>query len=262
MGFLWTRIRAISTYLAERRRFGLPEIVGPVGVEVLFVLDGVGGFQFTPLLVRRALRDIGCSMCTVLYDWQYGLTGDIWTDLMWLRRNRVMGARLARQLLGFRREHPQTAIHVYACSGGAGIAVFACEALRNRPIVDTLVLACPALSPEYNLGPALRAVQRCYALVSPKDRWILGLGTCVFGTTDRRFGRAAGMVGFRIPQGLSAEDRAAYARLFEIHWEPWFRAEGHSGGHTAWPAVPFLRKHLLPMLHGRPLLPVRPPRER
>lgn len=256
MGFLTTRIRAVSTYFAERARYGIPEYVGPLDEEVAFVLDGVGRFQFAPLLIRRALREEGVPMGTVCYDWQFGLPGEIWTDLMWLRRNRVMGAKLARRLLAFRRVHPRTRIHMIAYSGGAGIGVFALETLGpRRHLIETLVLACPALSPGYNLGPALRGVTKAYALISHKDTGILGLGTRIFGTTDRQFSAAAGSTGFRMPCDCSAEDRRAYDRLREIHWTPDLKQLGHTGGHTGWAGVKLLRRHLMPILRGEPLLP-------
>ncbi len=246
MQFLTSRITIVSQYLTERVRYGTPELVGTIGDEVLFVLDGVGRFQFAPLMVRRVLREKTDPMATVLYDWQFGMIGEIWTDLMWHRRNRLMGAKLARKLLAFRREYPNTTIHMLAYSGGAGIAVFACEHLCGRRLLETLVLACPAVSPEYNLAPALRAVKRCYALVSPYDRFILGAGTSVFGTTDRRFTPAGGCVGFRRPKDLSTEEVTSYARLRETTWSPALRKVGHPGGHTGWVSVRFLSHHLLP----------------
>lgn len=258
MGIIWNRVTAISAYLGERGRNGVPETMGNLDDEVVFILDGVGGAQFGPVLIRRALREEGHSLGTVVYDWQCGLRGEIWTDLMWLRRNRVMGARLARKLLAFRRDHPQATVHLVSYSGGTGIAVFALERLRGRPLIETLVMPCPALSPTYNLGPALRAVERAYALVSPKDWGILGLGTQIFGTTDRQFCHAAGRVGFRIPADATAADVEAYERLREIPWSRELRRYGHHGGHTGWAGVPFLRAHLLPILRGDPLLPVRP----
>jgi len=256
MGFLTTRIRAVSTYFAERARYGVPEFVGPLDEEVAFILDGVGRFQFAPLLIRRALREEGVPMGTVCYDWQFGLPGEIWTDLMWLRRNRVMGAKLARRLLAFRRAHPQTRIHMIAYSGGAGIGLFALESLgHGRRFIETLLLACPALSPDYNLGPALRGVARAYALVSRKDTGILGLGTRIFGTTDRRFTSAAGCKGFEIPCNCSPVDGQSYERLQEIRWTPELRKLGHTGGHTGWASVALLRRHLMSILQGEPLLP-------
>lgn len=257
MGILVDRVKVITAYVDERVRRGLPEVVGPVDREVLFLVDGVGGLQAGPLMARRALRQEEYPFGTFLYKWQFGLTGEIWTDLMWLRRNRVMGARLARKLLAFRRTHPETRIHLLAFSGGAGIAVFACERLRGRTPIDMLILAGPAISPDYNMAAALRAVKRCYALISPRDTWILGVGTRIFGTVDRCFGPAAGQVGFRIPRGIPHEDRQVYQRLREIPWSPVLRKLEHHGGHTSWASVAFLRRHLLAMLQGEPLLPSR-----
>ena len=85
-------------------------------------------------------------------------------------------------------------------------------------------------------------------MVSRRDRWMLGVGTRIFGTMDRRFSSAAGRVGFRPPTALSSEDRSAYDRLREIHWTPLLAGDGHHGGHTGWARVPFLRKHLVPIL--------------
>ncbi len=255
MRFLTNRVRVIGRYLNERARYGTPELVGTVGSEALFVLDGVGRFQIGPLNVRRILREKSDPMATILVDWQFGLIGEIWTDLMWHRRNRLVGAKLARKLLAFRRTHPHTTIHMLAFSGGAGVSLFACEILRGRPLIDTLVLACPAMSPEYNLAPALRAVKRCYALVSRQDYYILGLGTRIFGTTDRRFTPAAGCIGFRRPADLPPEDVSLYARLREITWSPALKQLDHHGGHIGWVTLRFLSRHLLPLLHGDPLLP-------
>jgi hypothetical protein len=256
MGIIFNRVTAVSTYLMELARFGLRESVGPLDQEVVFVLDGVGGFQFAPLLVRRALQREATAPGTIVVKWQFGVPGEIWTDLMWHRRNRVMAARLARGLLAFRREHSETMIHLLAFSGGAGIAVFALEALRGRHLIETLALMCPALSPQYNLGPALRTVQRGYALVSRRDTGILGLGTRIFGTTDRKFCAAAGSAGFRIPPDASGEDVQAYAKLREIRWSRSLKESGHHGGHTGWVSARLLQYHLLPILRGRPLLPV------
>lgn len=260
MQFLTTRIRTLTTYADELTHHGLPRQVGDPTREVLFVLDGVGGMQFMPVLTRRALREEGIPLATIFDHWQCGLRGEIWTDLMWHRRNRVVAARFARLMLRYRRRFPDARMHLLGCSGGAGIAVFALESLRGRVPVDTLLLVGPGLSPTYYLAPALQSVQRCYALISAKDTFILGMGTRVFGTTDRRYVAAAGCTGFRVPLGLDAAGRAAYDRLAEIHWTPEFTQWDHYGGHTGWTAVPFLRAHLMPLLRGRPTLPTRLPR--
>jgi hypothetical protein len=226
-------------------------------------------------MIRRALRQAGSPMGTILYRWQFGLPGEIWTDLMWHRRNQLKGRQLARRILAFHRANPQATIQLFACSGGVGVSLFALEAIyrcrtpghtesvgnRTLPIIDTLVLACPAVSPEYNLTTALGVVRRCYALVSHRDSIILGLGTRIFGTTDRRFMKSAGMVGFRIPPGLTNQQAARYERIREIHWSSEFTKQGHGGGHSGSISLPFLKNHLIPLLAGAPKLPTQPVRQ-
>jgi len=257
LGFLTNRISVVSAYVAELFRRGLPEFVGDMDREFVVLLDGVGGFQFVPLLARKVLREAGAKIGSTWFRWQVAIPGLILVDLMWYRRNRLMAAKLARKLLALRRAHREATIHIVSFSGGTGIAVFALERLRGRVPIETLVLACPAISREFNLGPALRGVKRCYALVSCRDRWLLGVGTRLFGTMDRRHERSAGLVGFAHPEGLTATDAEAYSRMREIHWSPEMREDGHAGGHTGWANVPFLRRHLLPILAGKPLLAVR-----
>ncbi len=296
MGTLVDRGSVVQAYLAELRRYGLPKVVEPTDREVLFLLDGVGGFQAAVLMVRRVLRQLHEPIGTVLFRWQCRPPGRVLSDLIWHRRNRRKAAELAEEIVRFRDEHPNTVVHLMAYSGGCGVAVFACESLRGRRLLDTLILACPAISPEYDLGPALAAVKRCYALVSRRDSWILGLGTRIFGTTDRRHTASAGMVGFQRPTSLPPSqpgsesdvairrldashlppsqggtqggplvresilapgyDHSGYENFFQIQWSPELIALGHHGGHTGWASTAFLREHLLPLLRGEPKLPV------
>lgn len=252
---LGNRIEVVATYVHELRRYGFPVDGGASSKEVVFVLDGVGGFQFAPLMIRRAFRLAGVDIPVIMHRWQFGIPGEIWTDLMWYRRNKWMGAKLARRLRSFRRTHPDTLIHMVAFSGGSGVGVFACERLR-RTLIETLVLFCPALSPLYDLAPALRNVRRCYATVSHRDNFILGWGTRTFGTIDRKRTRAAGREGFTIPARVTDRDRLLYQRLREIRWTDELRGLRHQGGHTGWVSVPFLREHLPSMLRGEPSLPM------
>ena len=255
MGPLLARADVVAKYIVDRLRHGVPEVLGSVDHEVLFLVDGVGRFQAGALMARRALREMNSDIGTILYDWQTPIFGEVFSDLMWHRRNRLMGVKLGRKLLTFRRQHPETRIHILAFSGGAGIAIFGLEALRGRSLIDTLILACPAISSAYNFAPALHAVQRCYALTSHRDSIILGLGTRIFGTTDRRHESAGGRVGFRIPPDASQEDTDAYGRMRQIRWSPDLRKLGHTGGHTGWAGAKLLHKHLMPLLRGDPQLP-------
>lgn len=249
------RISLVRRRIVERIRYGRVPDDTSSDRPVIVVVDGVGRFQFAPYAIRRALRELGSEIEVVQHDWQYGLTGEIWTDLMWLRRNRVMGARLARRLLRLRRRCRDRPIHLFALSGGCAIAVFACECLRGRDVVASLVLAAPALSTAYDLGPALTAVERCYVLVSRLDNVVLGAGTRLFGTSDREFVPAAGMVGFERPAGLPDEHGRGYDRCRQIRWSPSLVGDGHGGGHAGWIAAEILRRYLPGLLEGTTELP-------
>jgi pimeloyl-ACP methyl ester carboxylesterase len=257
MGVVVDRVRVVSQYLYELARGGVPQRSGDVSREVVFILDGVGGFQFVPLLLRRAWRDDPSSPGTILFKWQFGVPGEIWTDLCWRSRNLVKAGEFADLLAAFHDENPDTRIHLVGYSGGTGIAVWACERLASRAPIETMVLACPALSPAYNLAPALGAVRRCYALVSHRDWGVLGAGTTVFGTVDRLHCSAAGRLGFRLPDGCSDADRAVYDEKFrQIRWSTDLRQFGNSGGHTGWAQIAFLREYMLGLLRGDTPLPV------
>ena len=256
MSFLGDRVALVGAYVTDLVRRGVPKTVGSIDREVVFVVDGVGGFQAVPILLRRAWRGRNDAPGTVAVRWQFGLPGVIWIDLCWRSRSERKAAEFAEQLVAFRARHPETTIHVVAYSAGTAIAVWACEHLDGRVKIETLVLACSALSPTYNLGPALRSVERCYALVSERDRVILGFGTRVFGTMDRRFVSAAGRMRFSRPRSLSPQDVGAYDRLQEIRWTPDLRVAGNAGGHSGFASVPFLREHMLAILRGEPKLAV------
>lgn len=251
MGILIDRISVLRAYAGEGIRHGLPDFVRRDGDDVAMLLDGVGGFQFVPLLVRKVIREDNLAISTTWFRWQMPIPGLMLVDLMWRSRNDRRAALLADKLRELHRQNRQRRIHLVAYSGGTGIAIFALEKLAGEVPIESLLLFAPALSPEYNLGPALRSVRRAYAMISRRDTWLLGAGTRIFGTMDRRRTPSAGLVGFRIPSPISDEDREAYAKLRIVSWNDSFRTDGHRGGHTGWAQVPFLRRHFRDLLTGR-----------
>ena len=257
MGVIVDRVSVVRAYLLEMFSHGLPEFVRRDDREILMLLDGVGGFQFIPLLVRKVLRDADSPISSTWFRWQAPIPGLMLVDLMWRTRNQRRAEMLADKLLALHRNHPDARIHIISYSGGAGVAVFALELLKGRVPIESLLLFAPAISPSYNLGPALRRVHRAYVMMSRKDTWLLGAGTRLFGTMDRKRVRSAGMVGFAVPPELSVEDQQSYKRIRIIEWCDDFRRYGHSGGHTGWAQVSFLRQHLQGLLAGQPTLPTR-----
>lgn len=259
MGVLISRLEMVMRAAGERWPFHIAPLVGDPRQGTVFLLDGIGGILLAPVNVRKGLQEAGVPFATYVYNWNWGLRGELLVDLIWLRRNRMQGLRLARLLRRFHRENPGAPLHVIAFSGGTGIAVFAAEHLGPRVRIDTLILCCSALSPEYPLANALEHVNRCYAFPSVRDVGFLKLGTTVFGTLDRRFGPAAGLVGFRPTAAGDTPDTLYGGKLRQIWWTDAMRRYGHHGHHVGSATVLFAQHVLAPLLtaphetsHGKP----------
>src|SRR5437763_1042817 len=65
---------------------------------------------------------------------------------------------------------------------------------------------------------------------STRDRWVLGLGVRIVGTTDGDCRTPAGRVGFQAIVNNPA-DAALYAKLRQHPWDPSVEWSGHTGGH-------------------------------
>jgi hypothetical protein len=138
-------------------------------------------------------------------------------------------------------------IYVTSESGGAAIAVWVLENLPDDVNVEALVMLGPALSKEYDLSRALKHVRgSAYAFTSPYDKWVLSLGTSIFGTMDGLREPAAGCVGFVTPPGA---EEAQYAKLVQRRYEAkWFWDYGRHGGHLDVLSVRFASGYIAPLL--------------
>ena len=251
MGAIAARFRMIAQCFGEWPRVQLACLDdGPANGSV-FILDGIGGLLLLPVGVRKGLWAAGVPGAIEIHDWHSGPRGELLGDLIAYRRNLRKAAAFAEVLTERRRAYPDAPLHVVGFSGGAGLSVFALERLPDDVQLDTVILGCPALSPRYRLTAALRHVRRCVALISRRDCRVLGLGTTIFGTMDRRHGRAAGLVGFRRPTPFNPDDARAYEKLHQLHWDPSMRAADHFGNHIGCAAPPFAQHYLGPILLGR-----------
>ena len=86
--------------------------------------------------------------------------------------------------------------------------------------------------------------------MNPLDVFILGLGTRIFGTIDRVHDVSAGLVGFRVPDGLDDEGLRQYAKLRQVRWHPRMAPTGYLGGHVGPDSPPFLKRYVVPLLTG------------
>ena len=121
------------------------------------------------------------------------------------------------------------------------------EYLPDDVHVEALVMLGPALSKEYDLSPGVEHVRgSAYAFTSPYDKWVLSLGTSIFGTMDGVREPAAGLR--RIRQARRRR-RAQYAKLVQRKYEEkWLWDYGRHGGHLDVLSVRFASGYIAPLL--------------
>lgn len=229
-----------------------PGARGAAGGLVLLA-DGVGGFDLCAMGLKYAAAWEHLPYEIRVLRWGHGLWR-WYKDLSNVENQRAQAATLAAEVEVFRGARPEAPVFLIGKSGGTGVVARALELLPDDA-VEASVLLAPALSPGYDLSRALRAVRRELVVFrSPLDRIVLGLGTRLFGTIDRVHTPAAGLHGFRTPEGLEDAAAAQYAKLRQIVWNPAMWRTGYFGGHTGVDHPAFLRRYVLPLL--RPDSPV------
>ena len=233
---------------------------------LVLVADGVGGLNLCGEGLRHVVPKAGLPHEVRVVPWGHGLFR--WHADLTSVPNQVTHARWIRQtVLEHREQFPAAPVFLVGKSGGSGVVARALELLADpevdadspngggistRPITACVLLA-PALSPSYDLTRALSAVERELVVFwSPLDVIVLGLGTWLFGTIDRKHSVAAGLVGFQPPTvdpSLASPDRAlAYARLRQIPWRLSMGTTGYLGGHVGPDSPAFLKKYVVPIL--------------
>lgn len=260
---LWRQLHDYATLRLKfanlwiRRGLGLvqPRTLDPALLHhgLTFVLPGIESESVFTYGMCDGLFDGGVPGQIRVFNWGLPFPGGYLANLTRLDRNRRRARDLAAEIVAYQDAYPGRPVHLVAQSGGAGIAVFAAEALPEGRTVDGLVLLGGAVSPTYNLAKALAKTRKgLLNSHSCKDTIILNWGTRIFGTTDRQFTRAAGCDGFHVPEHLTAEERQLYRE--KLHQLPWCEAMAdschHWGGHIASGGELFLSKHIAPWIVG------------
>jgi pimeloyl-ACP methyl ester carboxylesterase len=210
----------------------------------LLHLPGIGGPRSIDQTLTEGLVQGGMDVDLEVYDWT---ASDAGLSALYARQRHDHEADVVAQKIAQRyRADPRTRIYLSGHSGGTGIALWALERLPEDVKVESLLLLASAMSPAYDLSPALRHVRgKAYALHSPYDP-VLGVGTRMFGTIDGIKTDAAGRVGFAMPR--NADDPRQYEKLVSIAYDPsWIRLS-HLGDHIGPMMRPFAREILSPLL--------------
>jgi pimeloyl-ACP methyl ester carboxylesterase len=210
----------------------------------LLEITGVGGATPEERNMLTALRSSGFNGSLQLYDW----TGGEPTLVAYRDRKRQTAEtqRTAEMLISMRRADPRARITLTGHSAGAGIAIWALERLPRDVQVDQVVLFAPALSPTYDLRPALDHVRgKMIVFPSDHDALVLGIATTLFGTIDGVHSHAAGLEGFTPPAGAEL----AYQRVVQHSYDPAWQCLGDDGGHSGAMAPEFVTVVLCPILN-------------
>jgi hypothetical protein len=217
------------------------------GTGIVFVVGGVGGLDPLGISAQWMLPRAGVHHEVREWIWTHG-AGHFIKDLQdepYLLRK---ASELSNEILEIKRESPDRPIFLLARSGGTGLVLAAAERLPLATL-ERIILLSAAVSPNRDLRPALRATKKeIVSFYSTSDRLILGWGTRQFGTVDRIYGDSAGLVGFKIPSGLSPEDVALYSRLVQVPWNARMILEGHLGTHLGSSMPEFVKKEIAPWL--------------
>ncbi|NNM84258.1 MAG: hypothetical protein HKL96_00645 [Phycisphaerales bacterium] len=170
--------------------------------------------------IYDGLRDGRINGAVKIFYWGIPFPEGYFPNLMHERRNRSKAAQLADMICRHRSDYPGSPIHLVAHSGGAGPAVFAIEQLPSGVHIDGLALLGGAISRDYDLRPILKRTRKgILNSYSPKDWFVLGLGTQIFGTSDRKFTESCGWAGFT-PAHCNSADSDLFAKLEQIAWTP------------------------------------------
>ena len=170
-------------------------------------------------------------------------------NLIWLRRNRAKAAELAQIIHNYQDQYPGRPVHVVANSGGAGPAIFAVEMLPPNRGIDGLVFLGGAVSSTYDLRPALRRLHKgIYNFYSHRDWIVLGIGTCLFGTSDRKPHVSCGFVGFKRPANL-VDTENLYAKVHQDIWRPTLVDDcNHWGTHGFSASTEYIHRYVAPWI--------------
>jgi len=249
------RLRFISLWV--RRGLGIvqPRTLDPALLPdgLTLVLPGIESESVFSYGMCDGLFEGGVKGAIRVFNWGLPFPGGYLSNLTRVDRNRRRAADIAREICAYQDAYPGRPVHLVAQSGGAGLAIFAAESMPHGRSIDGIVLLGGALSPTYNLARALANTRKgILNSHSIKDNLILGLGTRLFGTVDRKFTKSCGCVGFSIPENLTPAERDLYDRkLAQLAWDPCMADSCHHwGGHLSSGGEVYLAKYIAPWIQG------------
>jgi len=207
----------------------------PPGSTYVFHCPGIAGDSSFDRRWTQSLVDGRAAHRVEICDWT---CSHHWlTALYSVDRHHSKAKEIAERITAQRAADPTGRVMITSESAGCGVALFALAALPPDVTVDDVILVSPAVSPEFDLSPALAHVRgKMYYFDSPIDVLTLGLGTGIFGTIDQKKCASAGLVGFHSPAATWAEHYNKLVEMkYDFAWSRWGYLGTHlSGMSSAW----------------------------
>jgi len=211
----------------------------------LLHIPGIAGEARIDHMLIDGIKAGGFKGKIEIYDWTGDKPGI--AALMNRKRNDEQAQKIADKVIARRKLNPEAQIVLTGHSGGTGLIVFALEKLPADVKVDGVLMLSPALSPEYDLSTALAHVDgRMYVFSSTLDYFVLGIGTKLFGTMDRKKGDSAGRVGFTQPK--DAKEPRQYDKLVSCPYHKAWLKYGNIGDHITVMSEAFSKHILTPLI--------------
>jgi pimeloyl-ACP methyl ester carboxylesterase len=219
----------------------------PAKPGIVIVVGGVGGWDCVGTGAQAVLPHLGVGHEIRSFPWGHGY-GNLLRDLQDIRHILRKADELAQEIRRLKVDTPLKPVYLIGKSAGCGLVLAAAEQLPPNSL-ERILLLSPAVSPTYDLSRALRATrQEVVSFYSNRDLFWLGWGTATFGTADRVYTKAAGLVGFELPANASEETRCLYQRLVQVQWQPDMLLEGYWGGHIGTSMPNFVAAEVAPWL--------------
>jgi pimeloyl-ACP methyl ester carboxylesterase len=207
-------------------------------------LPGIAGVRYPDEQMMLGLRDAGFAGALDSYDWTCANPG--LGSLLAYKRNQAEAQKVADLIVERAKKQPGLRIIITGHSGGTGIAVWALEKLPADVKIDELILLASALSPGYDLSPALAHVRgKCYSFCSENDIVVLGTGTKMLGTIDGVKTAAAGQCGFCFP---ATGDAKQYDKLVQKAYDKSWMQYHNFGDHMGCMLRVFSQKVIAPLV--------------
>ena len=234
--FCWGRL--IRRMEPERMEQGL-----------VLIFTGIEGRSFLNVGLLAGLMDGGVRSAAEIIDWTTGNKLLFLRHLRgWDRNNRVAKEQAAR-IVDYQDRHPGRPVWIVGHSGGGGMALLVASALPEGRQLTGIVMLATAVSPGFDLRPALAKVQTSiWNYYSWLDAFFLRFGTTLLGTIDGPHGVAAGAVGFRGPQ---ADDAVTSGRLVQIRWNWRMLSQFNPGEHFGCVHRVFVAGEIAPLIVAR-----------